>query len=147
MLKCVLKELMPAETGLAFDAMRELRSGIVSLEEFVDQVDQVQRPAGYRLVAFLPDDGGDALAVAGFRLNTNLAWGRHLYVDDMSTSRAARGQGLAGRLLAWIHGEAERLDCHQVHLDSGVGPNRATAHRLYFNSGYVISSHHFTRST
>ncbi|MCY7402592.1 MAG: GNAT family N-acetyltransferase [Nocardioides sp.] len=143
----MLKELVPAETGLAFDAMRELRSGIVSLEEFVEQVDQVQRPAGYRLVAFVPDDGGDALAVAGFRLNTNLAWGRHLYVDDMSTSRAARGQGLAGRLLAWIQGEAERLDCRQVHLDSGVGPNRATAHRLYLNSGYVISSHHFTRST
>lgn len=127
--------------------MRELRSGIVNLTEFVEQIDEVQRPAGYRLVAVVPDENGDALAVAGFRLSTNLAWGRHLYVDDLSTRPAARGQGLASRLLDWIHGEAERLNCRQVHLDSGVGQNRATAHRLYLNSGYVISSHHFTRET
>lgn len=143
----MLKELLPPETNLAFTAMRELRPGIKSLEEFVEQVDEVQRPSGYRLVAFVPDEGSDALAVAGFRLSTNLAWGRHLYVDDLSTIPAARGQGLARRLLDWIHEEAKRLNCNQVHLDSGVGPNRATAHRLYLNSGYVISSHHFTRTT
>jgi hypothetical protein len=45
--------------------------------------------------------------------------------------------------LIWLQQEAERLGCHQLHLDSGVGADRAPAHRLYLNTGYRISSHHF----
>jgi ribosomal protein S18 acetylase RimI-like enzyme len=140
----VIVELVPPNTGQAFEAMRELRPALNSREEFVQHVDQVQRPTGYRLVASVPDEGVPAVAVAGFRLGENLAWGRHLYIDDLSTMSAAQQQGHARGLLQWLHIEAERLGCRQVHLDSGVGPNRTAAHRLYFNSGYRISSHHFT---
>ncbi len=45
----------------------------------------------------------------------------------------------------WLHSEAERLGCSEVHLDSGVGTDRTAAHRLYFSAGYHISSHHFAR--
>ncbi|MDQ4103806.1 MAG: GNAT family N-acetyltransferase [Actinomycetota bacterium] len=136
---------MPPNTGLAFAAMRELRTHLTSLEDFVEQVDGVQRPAGYRLVGVLPDDGTDAVAVAGFRLNTSLSWGRHVYIDDLSTVSSARRRGFAGELLGWIHAEAKRLGCGQVHLDSGVGPSRLAAHHLYLNSGYVIGAHHFAK--
>ena len=125
--------------------MRELRPGLVSREDFVQRVDQRQRPSGYRLVASVPDESGPAVAVAGFRLGDSLAWGRYLYIDDLSTVPAARQQGHARDLLEWLHIEAERLGCHEVHLDSGVGTNRTDAHRLYFNHGYRISSHHFAR--
>jgi len=125
--------------------MRELRPELASEYEFVRQVDQRQPPAGYRLVGSVPDDTAPALAVAGFRVGENLAWGRHLYIDDLSTLPAARQQGHARALLTWLHAEAERLGGLQVHLDSGVGTNRVSAHRLYFNSGYRISSHHFSR--
>ena len=125
--------------------MRELRPGLVSREDFVRRVDQHQRPSGYRLVASVPDQLAPAIAVVGFRLADNLAWGRHLYVDDLSTVSAARQQGHARDLLEWLHIEAERLECRQVHLDSGVGANRTAAHRLYFNSGYRVSCHHFER--
>ena len=141
----MIVELLPPHTGRAFDAMRELRPGLASEQEFVRQVDERQRPAGYRLIGAVPDDGAPALAVAGFRVGDNLAWGHHLYIDDLSTLPAARQQGHAQALLAWLHAEAEQLGCHQVHLDSGVGTNRVSAHRLYFNSGYRISSHHFSR--
>ncbi|MGH3976919.1 MAG: GNAT family N-acetyltransferase [Pseudonocardiaceae bacterium] len=136
---------MPPDTGLAFAAMRELRTHLTSLEDFVEQVDSVQRPAGYRLVGVLADDGTDAVAVAGFRLSTNLSWGRHVYIDDLSTVPSARRRGFASELLGWIHAEAQRLGCNQAHLDSGVGPSRLAAHRLYLNSGYAISAHHFAR--
>ncbi len=91
------------------------------------------------------DDGTDAVAIAGFRLSTSLSRGRHVYIDDLSTVSSARRRGFAGELLGWIHSEAKRLGCGQVHLDSGVGPSRQAAHRLYLNSGYVISAHHFAR--
>ena len=138
-------EILPPDTALAFVAMRALRTELDGCDPFVDQVDRVLRPEGYRLVGVLPGDGADAVAVAGFRLATSLSWGRHLYVADLSTVPSARGQGFAGQLLAWIHGEAERLGCREVHLDSGVGPGRYAAHRLYLNSGYVINAHHFVR--
>lgn len=143
-LAVVITELLPPNTGRAFEAMRELRGGLTSSEDFVHHVDHVQRPAGYRLAASVPDEGVPAVAVAGFRLGENLAWGRHLYIDDLSTVPAAREQGHARHLLEWLRVEAERLGCRQVHLDSGVGPARTAAHRLYLNSGYRISSHHFT---
>jgi GNAT superfamily N-acetyltransferase len=141
----MLREIVPPDTGLAFAAMQHLRTDLTSLKDFVEQVDSIQRPAGYRLVGVLPDDGTDAVAVAGFRLSTSLSWGRHVYIDDLSTAPSARRRGFAGKLLEWIHAEAERLGCEQVHLDSGVDPSRFAAHRLYLNSGYVISAHHFAR--
>ncbi|MBV9164176.1 MAG: GNAT family N-acetyltransferase [Pseudonocardiales bacterium] len=141
----MLAEIVPPDTRVAFAAMRELRTSLSNLEEFVEQVDTIQRPAGYRLVGVFPGERVDAVAVAGFRLSTSLSWGRHLYVDDLSTMSSARGQGFASQLLAWVHEEAGRLGCRQVHLDSGVGPDRHAAHRLYLNSGYVISAHHFAR--
>ncbi|MGA8046504.1 MAG: GNAT family N-acetyltransferase, partial [Dermatophilaceae bacterium] len=101
-------------------------------------------PSGYRLIASLPDPGDSAVAVAGFRLGDNLAWGRHLYIDDVSTLSAARKHGHARLLLDWLHDEARRLECEQIHLDSGVGADRTAAHRLYFNAGFRISSHHFS---
>jgi GNAT superfamily N-acetyltransferase len=136
-------EILPPDTALAFSAMHELRPGLASCEEFVKQVDEIQRPEGYRLIAVLPEESADAVAVAGFRLGTSLSWGRHLYVDDLSTVSSARRHGFAGHLLEWIRNEANRLGCHEIHLDSGVGPNRHAAHRLYLNAGYVITAHHF----
>lgn len=85
------------------------------------------------------------MAVAGFRVSENLGWGRHVYVDDLSTLPDARKQGHARQLLEWVHAEAARLGVGQVHLDSGVGPERAAAHGLYFTSGYRISCYHFHR--
>jgi GNAT superfamily N-acetyltransferase len=84
--------------------------------------------------------------VAGFRITENLAWGPHLYVDDLSTRADRRGRGHAGALMRWLAREACRAGCGQLHLDSGVGPDREDAHRLYFNSGLRIASYHFARA-
>lgn len=139
----MIVELLPPHTGRAFTAMQALRPALESEPAFVAQVDERQRPAGYRLVAWVPDDTAPALAVAGFRAAENLAWGRHLYVDDLSTLPEARGRGHARALLGWLREEAGRLGCGELHLDSGVGTHRLAAHRLYFASGFHISSHHF----
>ena len=41
--------------------------------------------------------------------------------------------------------EARRQGCAAVHLDSGVGQNRAAAHRLYMRHHYRIGCHHFVK--
>ena len=139
-----IRELQAGETGRAFDAMRALRAHLAGEEEFVRRVDELQRPQGYRLVAAVEDDGSVG-AVAGFRVMEMLAYGSVLYVDDLSTLPASRRRGHGRALLQWCAEEAVRAGCDALHLDSGVGPERMDAHRLYFNSGMRISSYHFVR--
>jgi GNAT superfamily N-acetyltransferase len=139
------RELGPGETALAARTLLELRPALGSPEALVRQVDERQRPAGYRLVGSFEPGSQDAVAVAGFRVNEFLAWGRHLYVDDLVTAAAWRGRGHADRLFAWLEEEARREGCAQLHLDSGLGEDRADAHRFYFRHGLRIASFHFAR--
>src|SRR4051812_6221719 len=142
----VVREIVPPDTALAFEAMRALRTHYTEVDVFVRRVDAVQRAEGYRLVGAFEDGRREAVAVAGFRVAHNLAWGeRFLYVDDLSTLPEDRGRGHGRALLDWLAQEARRLGCEQLHLDSGVGPERVDAHRLYFNAGLRIASHHFAQ--
>ncbi len=132
-----------ATPRVAFEAMRALRTALRGRGEFVRRVDEVQRPQGYRLVGVFED--GRCVAVAGFRVIHNLAWGDCLYVDDLSTHPDGRRRGHGRALLEWCADEAARLGCGELHLDSGVGPDREDAHRLYFNTGLRITSYHFAK--
>lgn len=140
-----IRELPAGETRLAYEAVRALRTDCDNEQRFVEHVDDVLRPAGYRLIGVFVPDCEHTVAVAGFRITDSLAWGHHLYIDDLSTTPDARRQGHAGALLNWLTEEARRLGCGQLHLDSGVGPERFDAHRLYQNHGLAIHSHHFAR--
>jgi hypothetical protein len=70
--------------------MRELRPQLASEEAFVRLVDDVLRPEGYRLIGAFEDAWPHAAAIAGFRTSHSVAWGHHLYVDDLSTLPTAR---------------------------------------------------------
>jgi GNAT superfamily N-acetyltransferase len=142
----MIREIQASETALAYRAMAALRTHLTSEEEFVRRVDEVQRGEGYRLAGAFQDGTEHALAVAGFRVVHNLAWGdAALYVDDLSTLPEGRRRGHGRALLDWMLEEARRLGCEQFHLDSGLGPARADAHRLYMNAGLQINAFHFAR--
>ena len=140
-----VREIQPGDTGSAFLAMKGLRTYLADEAEFVRRVDEVQRPEGYRLVGAFDAEEPDAAAVAGFRVGNNLADGHYLYVDDLATRPEFRRRGLGTALLVWLAREAGRVGCDHLSLDSAVGPERADAHRLYFNSGLTITAHHFER--
>jgi hypothetical protein len=70
--------------------MRHLRD-LGDPAAFLRRVREQQR-SGFRLAALR--DGGEPVAVAGFRFGENLAWGRFLYVDDLVTLPAARSDQL-----------------------------------------------------
>jgi GNAT superfamily N-acetyltransferase len=138
-----LREILPPRTADAFEAMRALRTHHDDEEALVRRVDEQQRPQGYRIVAAF--EGERAVAVAGFRVLRTLFSGDVLYVDDLSTHPDARRRGHAGALLDWCAEEGRRLGCDEIHLDSGVIPERQDAHRLYFNRRLRIASYHFVR--
>jgi GNAT superfamily N-acetyltransferase len=140
-----VRELPAGETGLAARALLELRPQYGDAGRLAARIDDVQRVGGYRLLGSFEEGAAEASAAAGFRVVEMLAWGRGLYVDDLVTLPEARGRGHADALFAWLDEEAERLGCDSFHLDSGVGPDRADAHRFYFRHGMRIASFHFAR--
>jgi GNAT superfamily N-acetyltransferase len=136
-----VKELSPAETEAAYLALRELRPLLPSATRFIHQVNEVQRPEGYRLVGSFDDGVDHAVAAAGFRTGHNLVSGLYLYVDDLVTLPDFRGRGHADALMQWLFEEATRLECDRLELDSAT--HRHDAHRFYLKHNLVISAFHF----
>lgn len=101
-----------------------------------------QRQNGYQL-AYASDNNG-VLCVAGFVVGEKLAWGRHLYIDDLVTDESHRSTGAGRFLIDWLKDYAREIGCKQIHLDSGV--QRFSAHRFYLREGFDIASHHFSIS-
>jgi hypothetical protein len=81
-----------------YDVMAELRLNI-SREAFLPTVRSMQKE-GLRLACIR--EGGRVVAVAGYRVSTNLYCNRHLYVDDLVTAEAERSKGHGKVLLAWL---------------------------------------------
>ena len=141
----MIQEIQAPATHLAYKAVLELRPNVGPELVFTDHIDKVLRPEGYRLVGFFVKEDTYAVAVAGFRVINYLAWGHSMYCDDLSTRFEHRKQGYAGRLIDWMIDEAKRLLLAEFHLDSGLGEDRADAHRLYFNKKLRIADFHFSR--
>jgi GNAT superfamily N-acetyltransferase len=139
-----IRELTDGQEALAAAALLELRPHLGDAAAVAARARR-QRPAGYRLVAAFEPGEEQAAGAAGFRIGENLAWGRHLYVDDLSTRAAHRGRGHGAALLRWLAETARAEGCGELHLDSGVQPERESAHRLYFGERLRIASFHFSR--
>jgi GNAT superfamily N-acetyltransferase len=123
-----------------FSVMRHLRD-LGDATTFLRRV-RAQQLSGYHLAALR--DGGDPVAVAGFRLGESLAWGRHLYVDELVTHPEARSRGYGAAFLTWLAEFGRARGAGQLHLDSGR--HRTDAHRFYEREGLEASSLHFERS-
>jgi len=121
-----------------FDAFQVLRPHL-NLNDFLSQVDR-QREQGYQVLALA--ENSRVVSVAGFRISEFLAWGKMLYIDDLSTLPEARSRGYGEQLLDWLISHAKDNGCQAVHLDSGYG--RHVAHKLYLKKGFLLSSHHLS---
>ncbi|MEM6445338.1 MAG: GNAT family N-acetyltransferase [Cyanobacteria bacterium P01_D01_bin.123] len=128
------------EIAACFEVMRHLRD-LANASAFVDRV-RYQQQTGYQLAYLTESDR--PLAVAGFRIGENLAWGRFLYVDDLVTLPEVRSRGHGSTLLAWLTDYARSKHCTQLHLDSGT--QRLAAHQFYRRESLDVSSLHFKRS-
>ncbi|MBI3776532.1 MAG: GNAT family N-acetyltransferase [Gammaproteobacteria bacterium] len=123
-----------------YRVMRELRPHVAE-EQFLARVRDHEK-SGYRLAFVHAAEG--CMAVAGFRISENLAWGRFLYVDDLVTLPAQRSKGYGAHLLSWLKGYAGQNNCSQLHLDSGM--QRTGAHRFYEREGMTRAGYHFSES-
>ena len=99
-----------------------------------------QLEQGYRVVYVKSE--GKILAAAGFVVGEKLAWGKHIYIDDLITIESHRSKGAGALLINWFKRYCEEGGYDQLHLDSGV--QRFDAHRFYLRERFKIESHHFS---
>ena len=136
----VAKATTEAEIASTFDVMAVLRPHL-DRSTYVAAVTRMMM-TGFRLATVRA--GGAVVAVAGYRVSENLAWGRYLYVDDLVTAESARSHGHGKLLFEWLKAEARAAGCAELHLDSGVF--RHGAHRFYLRERMDITSYHFRLS-
>lgn len=126
---------------LAAPLMQALRPHLDDAADFVARV-QRQRLEGYQLIgAFTPD--GSLAALAGYRLQENLIYGRFLYVDDLVTAAPLRGGQWGARLVQALERVARAEGCAQLVLDTGLA--NARAQRFYFRAGLCTSALRFQK--
>lgn len=117
-----VREISPPDTRAAFLVLAgpygvDRDEDLPGAEEaFVDRVDNVLRPDGYRLAGAFPPESDSASGVVGFRLVRSNCWGDHLWIDDF----VAAGIGSISEVMLLLHfleEEARRLGVGQIHLD------------------------------
>ena len=139
----ILREIPPEDTSTAFAALSVLRSALTDISKFTEQINTVQRPAGYRLLGIFEEGKHNAVAVCGFRESCNLASGCHIHIDDIVTLPQSRRKGYASRLLAEVRKIGAETGVTKIHLNVHVNHDRVDAHRLYFKNGFEICAYHF----
>ncbi len=127
------------EIGSAWSVVHELRPHLD--REGLIAACKAQRAEGYLAAGLFIDER--CIGFAGYRLQTMLAHGRFLYVDDLVVTESLRGGGAGEQLLDWLLVAAREAGCGSLQLDSGS--QRSGAHAFYFRCGMKISSFHFYR--
>jgi ribosomal protein S18 acetylase RimI-like enzyme len=122
---------------MCWDVVHELRPHL-NQEQYLTLI-LYMIDEGYKMIYI--EENSKAVSFCGYRVTTMLHRGRSIYIDDLCTLPEARGKGHAKALLDYVLKKARSEELQSVHLDSGH--QRHDAHRLYLNSGFKITSHHF----
>jgi ribosomal protein S18 acetylase RimI-like enzyme len=130
-----------AELHACWPAMRQLRPHLRDAQDMAERMQRMRDDGGYRLLAVW--HGEEAIALAGYRLQENLVYGRFLYVDDLVTLEGRRGGQWGARLLDEATLVAEQAGCAKLVLDTGLA--NALAQRFYFREGLLTGSMRFSK--
>ena len=126
-----------AELTAAAELLLQLRP-VYSLESILVQIKH-QQTQGYNLAIVTLEN--KVVCVAGFVVTEKLAWGKHLYVDDLVTDEHTRSKGAGQAMIDWLKSYCRQHDCRELHLDSGM--QRKDAHRFYHREGLESTGYHF----
>jgi GNAT superfamily N-acetyltransferase len=127
-----------AGAAVCWPLMQQLRLHLESEAAFVSRWRR-QVASGYRLLALYHD--GRPVALAGFRVQENLVYGQHLYVDDLVTDEAERSAGHGAKLMARLVEEGRALGCARLVLDTPL--TNVLGHRFYYRNGLLATALRF----
>ncbi|HIF6193373.1 TPA: GNAT family N-acetyltransferase [Vibrio parahaemolyticus] len=75
-----------------------------------------QQSNGYQVIYVKSSEG--VLAAAGFSVGEKLAWGKHIYIEDLVTNALFRSRGIGQFIIDWFRTYALESGCEQILICS-----------------------------
>ncbi|HEY4618510.1 MAG TPA: GNAT family N-acetyltransferase [Flavobacterium sp.] len=98
-------------------------------------------PHNYKQVAIFENEL--CVAVTGFWTGFKLWSGKYIEIDNFIVHPEHRSKGLGKMLTDYVDAKAKEEGCTMIVLDAFTG--NFTAHRFYYNQGYVPKGFHFLK--
>jgi GNAT superfamily N-acetyltransferase len=98
-------------------------------------------PHNYKQLAVFEDD--ICVGVTGFWTAMKLWTGKYIEIDNFIVHPDHRAKGIGKLMTDYIDAKAKTEGCTAIVLDAFTG--NFTAHRFYYNQGYVPKGFHFLK--
>jgi GNAT superfamily N-acetyltransferase len=135
-----IKELTTKEEMLAqIEVMKHLYPKFTAEKYESYLVEMI--PHNYKQVAVFENEV--CVAVTGFWSGTKLWSGKYIEIDNFIVHPEHRSKGLGKMMTDYLDKKARETGCTMIVLDAFTG--NFTAHRFYYNQGYVPKGFHFLK--
>jgi GNAT superfamily N-acetyltransferase len=121
------------------ETMQELYPNL-SVEKYESYLKEMV-PHNYKQLAVFEDDV--CVGVTGFWTAMKLWTGKYIEIDNFIVHSEHRAKGIGKSMTDYIDAKAKAEDCNAIVLDAFTG--NFTAHRFYYNQGYVPKGFHFLK--
>ena len=139
-MKFEIKELTTKEEMLAqIEVMKHLYPKF-TVEKYESYLVEMI-PNNYKQVAVFENEV--CVAVTGFWSGTKLWSGKYIEIDNFIVHPEHRSKGLGKMMTDYLDKKARETGCTMIVLDAFTG--NFTAHRFYYNQGYVPKGFHFLK--
>jgi GNAT superfamily N-acetyltransferase len=139
-MKLEIRELTTVEEMLANIEVMRFLYPTFTLEKYESYLVEMI-PHNYKQVAIFENE--ICVAVSGFWSGTKLWSGKYIEIDNFIVHPDHRSKGLGKMMTDYVDALAKETGCTMIVLDAFTG--NFTAHRFYYNQGYVPKGFHFLK--
>jgi GNAT superfamily N-acetyltransferase len=136
----IIKELTKVEEMLANIEVMKYLYPAFTVEKYESYLVEMI-PHNYKQVAVFENE--ICVAVSGFWSGTKLWSGKYIEIDNFIVHPDHRSKGLGKMMTDYVDALAKETGCTMIVLDAFTG--NFTAHRFYYNQGYVPKGFHFLK--
>lgn len=123
-----------------FPIIKQLYDSSFTLEKYESLIKEMV-PNGYKQIAIYQDE--KLVAVSGYWINTKLYTGKYLEIDNFVVDENHHGKGFGKSLIEEIEQIAKNNNANAIVLDAFS--TNFSAHKFYYNQGYVPKGFHFVK--
>lgn len=128
------------EIFLNYGVIQQLYDSNFTEEKYVALLEEMV-PNGYKQIAIYEEE--KLVAVSGYWINTKLYTGKYLEIDNFVVDEKHHGKGFGKMLIEEIEKIAKNNKANAIVLDAFS--TNFSAHKFYYNHGYVPKGFHFVK--
>ena len=115
----------------SYRVLKELRDSL-TFQNFIYLYEAAKEKSDFKMVGVF--EGGQCVAVMGYRILFDFIHEKHLYVDDLVVTVEKRSTGIGADLLKFAEQKARELQCKGLRLCTGI--QMKDAQRFYEKHGW-----------